>query len=256
MNKILIKHWAKMAVKKTFLLSCAAMCLMLVGCGGEAPSVGAVMPRQAADNSSAGAVSANSSRARASSSSSAGSSSSLAALDTQAPKPPILSKQLVVSNTSLSFTWEKGWDNIGIDHYNVSRDKQFLAKISGGKTYFSDKELTPNTEYTYSVVAVDLAGNHSQEVSVKVKTYSVDGEVSLDWQAPNKRVNGGELNDSDIAGYVLRYKLAKAESFAEVFIEGAVTYHKLPPLVGDYVMELATKDANGLLSEFVPVEFY
>jgi len=76
-------------------------------------------------------------------------------------KPSVINGVSVtaISDTSLRVTWNKPWDNVGVDGYNVYRNGAYHATTFN--TNFIDQELSVNSEYRYSVVAFDKARNFS-----------------------------------------------------------------------------------------------
>lgn len=68
-----------------------------------------------------------------------------------------------ISNTSITLIWEDASDNFGVASYFVSRDGKKIATLKYPSYLLEDKNLTPNTIYNYSITAIDLAGNVSEE---------------------------------------------------------------------------------------------
>lgn len=101
--------------------------------------------------------------------------------DTEAPtQPQGLHAEKVTAN-SVGLSWEPSTDNVGVKEYQVLRDGQVIGTVPG--TTFTDGKLTANTEYTYTVKAVDTAGNVSEESeSVVAKT----GNEVPDTEAPTQ----------------------------------------------------------------------
>jgi fibronectin type 3 domain-containing protein len=84
-----------------------------------------------------------------------------AVADTTPPTPP---QNLVVSptgSTSVHLTWGPATDNVGVTNYRVYRDGAPVQTI-GDVTSYDDTGLQPSTSYTYTVTALDAAGNESQ----------------------------------------------------------------------------------------------
>ncbi|WP_206677695.1 endonuclease [Winogradskyella eckloniae] len=84
-----------------------------------------------------------------------GSSSS----DTQAPTAP---SNLVVSNattTTLDLTWGASTDNVGVVSYNIYEGGAYLD--TSANTSYTVNSLASNTTYSYTVYALDSAGNVS-----------------------------------------------------------------------------------------------
>ncbi|AUP78203.1 fibronectin type III domain-containing protein [Flavivirga eckloniae] len=79
--------------------------------------------------------------------------------DTEAPSTPT---NLTVSNTTTTSTdlsWSASTDNVGVSGYQIFSGATLVASSTG--TTFTVINLTPNTGYTFSVRAVDAAGNVS-----------------------------------------------------------------------------------------------
>lgn len=89
--------------------------------------------------------------------------------DTVAPSQPTGLNASKVSANSVELTWKASNDNIGVKEYQVLRNGEVIGTVPG--TTFTDKKLKANTEYTYTIKALDAAGNISKESEkLKVKT--------------------------------------------------------------------------------------
>ncbi|MCX7747828.1 MAG: cohesin domain-containing protein [Clostridia bacterium] len=100
--------------------------------------------------------------------------------DTIAPTTPQNFSIKVLTSNYLKLAWEPSTDNVGIEGYDVYRNNVFLKTVYS-RNYVIDSGLTPLTEYSYYVVAKDIAGNKSaQSVTYKVSTTSTPvGYVTL-----------------------------------------------------------------------------
>jgi chitin-binding protein len=89
--------------------------------------------------------------------------------DTEAPSIPNgLQAQKVTAN-SIELTWNTSTDNVGVKGYQIFRNGEMIDTVPG--THFIDKKLQPSTEYSYTVKAIDAAGNLSKEsTALTVKT--------------------------------------------------------------------------------------
>jgi chitodextrinase len=65
----------------------------------------------------------------------------------------------VNSTAKITLNWSGTTDNVGVTGYRVFRDGAQLAEVSG--TSYVDTTVSPNTTYSYTVVALDAAGNVS-----------------------------------------------------------------------------------------------
>lgn len=99
--------------------------------------------------------------------------------------PPSVPKNLNIvinQNMSAELNWDASTDNIGICGYNIFRNKvkigknecNMVNKEHGHKkilTTFTDKDLLPDSLYTYTIQAFDFAGNVSaQSASIEIAT--------------------------------------------------------------------------------------
>ncbi|NYI79677.1 fibronectin type III domain-containing protein [Nocardioides panzhihuensis] len=89
--------------------------------------------------------------------------------DTQGPTMPSDLKVVHITSTTADLAWEPSKDNSRVDHYEVTwtspnGDSEGSAETDGTTFYVTD--LDPETNYTFSVVAVDIVGNPSPSASV------------------------------------------------------------------------------------------
>ncbi|MCU4767483.1 lytic polysaccharide monooxygenase [Bacillus toyonensis] len=89
--------------------------------------------------------------------------------DTEAPSIPNGIQTQKVTANSIELTWNTSTDNVGVKGYQIFRNGEMIDTVPG--THFIDKKLQPSTEYSYTVKAIDAAGNVSKEsTALKVKT--------------------------------------------------------------------------------------
>ncbi|MFZ2831977.1 MAG: fibronectin type III domain-containing protein [Minisyncoccia bacterium] len=92
--------------------------------------------------------------------------------DTTPPSVPSGLVATVVSSTRIDLQWSASTDNVGVDHYNIYRSGRTTPYTSNIPSY-SNTGLTPSTTYTYTVRAVDAAGNMSaSSASVSATTFA------------------------------------------------------------------------------------
>lgn len=92
--------------------------------------------------------------------------------DQQPPSSPG-SFAAVPASFSVDLSWTPSSDNRGVTEYQVRRNNTLIATIAG--TSYTDNSLSPHTEYSYSVVALDQAGNASTPAELSTTTLG-DGE--------------------------------------------------------------------------------
>jgi uncharacterized repeat protein (TIGR03806 family) len=99
--------------------------------------------------------------------------------DEQPPTAPG-SLQGVPGPFSVELSWEPSSDNFGVTGYEVWRDGTLLATVAG--TGYTDNSVDLDTEYDYSVFALDGVGNVSAAAELTITTLS-------DAEAPTSPTN-------------------------------------------------------------------
>ena len=79
--------------------------------------------------------------------------------DTQPPTVPAAVTALAQSTSEMVVTWSVSTDNVGVTAYDIYRDGVKVA--TGSTTSYTDTGLAASTQYSYTVVARDFAGNVS-----------------------------------------------------------------------------------------------
>jgi hypothetical protein len=105
--------------------------------------------------------------------------------DKTAPSTPTNFKVSASTTDSISLSWTASTDNIGVTGYKISRNGSLITTAT--QTTFKDVGLNPDTSYSYSIVAVDAAGNVSPATTLSAKTQPIkigdfDNDNSVDIQ--------------------------------------------------------------------------
>lgn len=101
--------------------------------------------------------------------------------------------------------------------------------------------------------------DHSQraasgDLSLNQKSCILTGRVVLKWDVPRFREDGSYLDISELGGYELRYRKLGDEHFTYVSINDPwKNYYQFRNLEGEFTIQVAAFDRNGLYSKFVPV---
>ncbi|MFJ7934655.1 S-layer homology domain-containing protein [Sporosarcina sp. NPDC096371] len=66
-----------------------------------------------------------------------------------------------IEGSSVSLSWQPAVDNVAVTSYELYKGKEKVATVNGDVTSYKVEKLTENTAYTFSLVAVDKAGNKS-----------------------------------------------------------------------------------------------
>ena len=88
--------------------------------------------------------------------------------DTIPPSAPGTPMTTSVTSSQVGLSWTASTDNVGVVGYRVLRNGTVIATASG--TTYTDTAVSPNTTYTYQVVAFDAAGNTSASGTLTVST--------------------------------------------------------------------------------------
>lgn len=81
--------------------------------------------------------------------------------DTTAPSAPSSLTSTSVASTSVSLSWNASSDNVGVTGYKIYKGSSLAGTVSGSATSYTVTGLTASTAYTFTVKAVDAAGNES-----------------------------------------------------------------------------------------------
>ena len=105
-----------------------------------------------------------------------------AAADTIAPSVPGSVKATANGPTQATVSWAASTDAVGVASYRVQRGGTTVAAAVTGLSYV-DTGLTPSTAYSYTVSAVDAAGNRS---AVSAAATVTTPAAAADTTAPTK----------------------------------------------------------------------
>ncbi len=88
--------------------------------------------------------------------------------DTTPPSAPGNVVATAVGPTQVNLSWSSSTDDVGVASYSVVRDTQQVG--TSQTTSFADTTVQPSTTYSYTVIAVDRAGNVSAPSAVATAT--------------------------------------------------------------------------------------
>lgn len=83
----------------------------------------------------------------------------LPAVDTEAPTAPARLHSMGETDSTINLMWAQSTDNVAVAYYQIFRNGVLVATTT--ETSFKDANLAANTEYTYTVAAVDASNNAS-----------------------------------------------------------------------------------------------
>lgn len=146
------REWNKYATQKSAAITLTAgqlyyvEALMKEGSGGDNMAVGWAKPGQATTTPSEVIP---------------GSQLLVSAPDPQSPTAPANLAALNIGQTSFLLSWTASTDNIAVTGYDVYRNGTKINASLVNATSYSVTGLTPNTLYSFTVIAKDAAGNSS-----------------------------------------------------------------------------------------------
>ena len=88
--------------------------------------------------------------------------------DTTPPSIPVNISATAISSSQINVSWSASTDNIGVTGYRVFRNGSLAGTVA--TLAFPDSGLTASTTYSYTVAAVDAAGNVSNPSSAAMAT--------------------------------------------------------------------------------------
>ncbi|EPI01571.1 putative chitinase C1 [Enterococcus faecalis 13-SD-W-01] len=97
-------------------------------------------------------------------------------VDTEKPTAPANLRAASVTANSVTLNWNASTDNVRVDHYNIYENGHLAG--TSRTTSFVHSGLTPNTDYSYTVEAVDAAGNKSDLSNVVRVTTNEEAQIT------------------------------------------------------------------------------
>jgi fibronectin type 3 domain-containing protein len=95
--------------------------------------------------------------------------------DTAPPSQPGNLSATAVSATQVDLAWTASTDDVGVSGYEITRNGGTAGTVAGTATSYNDTGLTAGAAYSYSVVAVDAAGNRSPAATASATTPAAGG---------------------------------------------------------------------------------
>jgi hypothetical protein len=95
--------------------------------------------------------------------------------DTGPPSVPQHATAVANGPTSATVSWDASIDDVGVSGYEVNRDGSRVATVGGLTTSWTNTGLSPQTTYSYTVVAKDAAGHVSDPSAAASVTTPASG---------------------------------------------------------------------------------
>jgi chitodextrinase len=150
------------------------------------------------------------------------------------PEKPSDLKVVKRKHNSIQLSWSPSEDNVGVVLYYVYLDSEFMGETD--KTTYTVTGLSADTQYTFSVRAIDGSANISEESSISSMTLISPVYLKSDTVLDGDRVYEGDLyiqgGTIDLNGYKLEVKGELIQTGGTMYINGGQL-----EVEGDYRIE-------------------
>lgn len=119
------------------------------------------------------------------------------------------------SGSSIVITWDRAWDNVGVDGYNVYRDGNYLTTV-GNVNRFTDRRINAGQQYSYAIVAYDKARNYSS-ISPTAKASSNGSQAGSSSSSSGKPASPSGVSARALNGSTVRVSWQTPPGGAEAF---------------------------------------
>jgi chitodextrinase len=119
--------------------------------------------------------------------------------DTTAPTPPTSVTATDVSPTEVTLKWDASTDNVGVTGYKIYRNSVLLTTVSGTTLTYNDTNLTADTDYSYSVSAIDAALNESAKTVANPYPIKTPVATNTNPPATPSALKDGVVTSSSVA---------------------------------------------------------
>lgn len=193
-------------------------------------------------------------------------------VDSQAPSIPQNLKAVAVSRNKINLSWTAAVDNNDVKIYRIYRNGDLIENVYS-VTNYTDTDLAENTTYSYTIAAVDAAGNSSGQSSpVTVSTQHIksnlasgktvisdsvengnpaangnDGNINTRWCAADEGVNhwwqvdlGGNL---DLTGTEIIWEKSKVYKYKLEVSSDGINWAAAVDNTGNTISEQTHKDS-------------
>jgi chitodextrinase len=166
--------------------------------------------------------------------------------DTQAPTVPTGLAVDAIGPSQIDLTWNTSTDNVGVIGYKIYRGGAYFMTITGTST--QNTGLSPNTQYCYTISAIDAAGNESAQTSSVCDTTepsdteapTVPTGLTVNAVAPNQ-INLTWTASTDNVG-VVGYKIYRDSIYFTTVTATSAQNTELSPLTS-YCYRISAVDA-------------
>jgi chitodextrinase len=179
---------------------------------------------------------------------------SLTLPDVTAPSAAGSFSALATGASSVALSWSAATDNVGVTGYLLSRDGVRLAAVDSSIRGFTDTGATTNQAHTYTLIAIDAAGNRGATATAGATLVSTDvapPSVPLDLRAvalSRRRISLSWGPSTDDQPGTLRYRVFRGRH--RIATVTTTSYVDRPAVSGWYKYRVRAVDAAGNKSSF------
>jgi len=167
---------------------------------------------------------------------SSSSSSTPAPADTTAPSAPTYLTAATASDIKVSLRWLPSTDSVGVKAYTITRNGLQIKTTTTATTVYSDPTCSASTVYTYTVVAIDAAGNTSAPSSSATTTTLAANTLvggapttpgTLSATASSNKITltwGASTANWGVSGYNIYRSASSLGSYAKIGTTTTTTY--------------------------------
>lgn len=138
--------------------------------------------------------------------------------DTQAPSAPTsLHVMGTTTSTTVPLMWNASTDNVGVTGYQVFQGNSLIATVSGSTLEYLATGLTPSTAYSFTVKAVDAAGNVSAASNIVNVTTPNAPTTYPAWSASTTYVGGNKVTHNGVNYEAKWWTLGETPGKADVW---------------------------------------
>jgi parallel beta-helix repeat protein len=154
-------------------------------------------------------------------------------IDFAPPSIPTGVSATTLATRQVNVSWSASTDNVGVTGYTVYRNGLWLTTVSASSLTYADTNILDVTLYSYTIVAYDVAGNHSaQSAAATVTTLdytppsSPTGLGATTTAAPQVNLSwNGSTDNVGVTGYTIYRNgalLASVSAFTLIYADTSV----------------------------------
>src|SRR6266545_3706895 len=128
----------------------------------------------------------------------------LAAPDTQPPTTPKNNHVTAFTETTVSLAWSRSTDNVGVTEYDVFKQGQQVMKVAGNMVAATVTKLTPGTEYVFTIVARNAAGDNAGGIGLAGYDVYLNGGTTPVASSDTPGVTVGNLTPNTTYTFTVR----------------------------------------------------